>query len=69
MFDEPMAALARSRECFTQAVRDAFGRSVEEEVYAPLEGALRRMRETEEQGALARKQVQTLTLELRMLIL
>lgn len=68
MFDEILSGLLRTEETFTEQVRDAFGQSVDEKVFRPVLEELRKLEHTREEAELREKEIQTLTLELRMIL-
>ena len=68
MFHEIISGLSRTEETFNGQVRDAFGRSVDEEVFQPAIAELQQLERTYDEAELREKEIQALTLELRMIL-
>ena len=68
MFNDIISGLSRAEEDFNRQVRDAFGRSIDEEVFQPAIDELQRLERTCGEAELREKEIQALTLELRMIL-
>lgn len=68
MFNDIISGLLRTEEAFNGQVRDAFGRSIDEEVFQPAIDKLQRLEHTRGEAVLREKEIQALTLELRMIL-
>lgn len=68
MFNDIISGLLQTEEAFNGQVRDAFGRSIDEEVFQPAINELRQLERTRGEAELGEKEIQALTLELRMIL-
>jgi len=68
MFNDIISGLSRTEEAFNGQVRDAFGRSIDEEVFQPAIDELQQLERTRGEAELREKEIQALTLELRMIL-
>lgn len=68
MFDDIISGLSRTEEAFNGQVKDAFGRSIDEEVFQPAIDAIQQLERTRGESELMEKEIQALTLELRMIL-
>lgn len=68
MFSEIIAGLSRAEEEFVGQVRDSFGNSVDEQAFRPMLEELRMLELTSEESEQKVKEIQLLTIELRMIL-
>lgn len=68
MFNDIISSLSRTEEAFNEQVRDAFGKSIDEAVFQPAIDELRQLEHTHGEAELREKEIQALTLELRMIL-
>lgn len=68
MFNEIITGLSRAEETFIGQVRDTFGRSIDEAVFQPVIDELQQLERTCGEAELREKEIQALTLELRMVL-
>lgn len=68
MFNDIISGLSRTEETFNMQVRDVFGRSVDKEVFQPAIDELQRLEHTHSEAELREKEIQALTLGLRMIL-
>lgn len=68
MFNDIISGLSRTGEAFNRQVRDAFGRSTDEDVFQPAIDKLQQLELTRGEAELREKEIQALTLELRMIL-
>lgn len=68
MFNDIISGLSHREETFIEQVRDAFGRSIDEEVFQPAIDELQRLECTRSEAELRKKEIQALTMELRMIL-
>lgn len=68
MFNDIISGLSRTEEAFNRQVRDAFGRSIDEDVFQPAIDKLQQLELTRGEAELREKEIQALTLELRMIL-
>lgn len=68
MFNDIISGLSRVEEAFNGQVRDAFGRSIDKEVFQPAMDELRQLERVHGEAELVEKEIQALTLELRMIL-
>ncbi len=68
MFNDIISGLSRTEETFNRQVRDAFGRSIDEEVFQPALDALQQLERTRGEAEGMEKEIQALTRELRMIL-
>lgn len=68
MFNDIISGLSQTEDAFNGQVRDAFGRSIDEDVFQPAVDELQRLDRTRGEAELREKEIQALTLELRMIL-
>lgn len=68
MFNDILSGLLRIEDAFNRQVRDSFGRSVDEEVFRPATDKLQQLEYARSEAELKEKEIQALTLELRMIL-
>lgn len=68
MFNDIISGLLRTEEIFNGQVRDAFGRSIDEQVLRPAIDELQQLERTRGEAELGEREIQALTLELRMIL-
>ena len=68
MFNDIISGLSRTEEAFNGQVRDAFGKSIDEEVFQPAIDKLQQLELVRGEAELREKEIQALTLELRMIL-
>lgn len=68
MFNEIISGLSQTEEAFIGQVRDAFGSSIDEEVFQPAIDELQRLERTRGEAERMEKEIQALTIELRMIL-
>lgn len=68
MFNDIISGLSRTEEAFNRQVRDAFGRSIDEDVFQPAIDKLQQLELTRGEAELREKEIQALTLELRTIL-
>lgn len=68
MFDEILSGLSQTEDIFVGQVRDAFGKSIDKEIFQPAIDELQRLGYTSGEAELREKEIQALTIELRMIL-
>ena len=68
MFNDIISGLTRTEEVFNQQVRDTFGRSIDDNVFRPALEELQRLENTHNEAEFRVREIQALTLELRMIL-
>lgn len=68
MFNDIISGLSQTEDAFNSQVRDAFGRSIDEEVFQPAIDELQQLERTRGEVELREKEIQALTLDLRMIL-
>lgn len=68
MFNDIISGLSQTEDAFNRQVRDAFGRSIDEDVFQPAIDELQQLERTRGEAELREKEIQALTLELRMIL-
>jgi hypothetical protein len=68
MFNDIISGLSRTEEDFNRQVKDAFGRSINEDVFQPVIEEIQKLEHTRCEAELREREIQALTLELRMIL-
>lgn len=68
MFEDTINALRSAKNDFDSKVADAFGRSIDENVFEPIDAELERLHHEYELAELKMNQIEMLTLELRLIL-
>lgn len=68
MFNDIISGLSRTEDSFNRQVKDAFGRSIDEDVFQPAIEELQKLERTRSEAELREKEIQALTMELRMIL-
>lgn len=68
MFEDTINALRNTQSEFDSKVKDSFGQSIDEKVFEPVKEELEKLKHEYELAELKMNEIQTLTLELRMIL-
>jgi len=68
MFNDIISGLSQTEDTFRGQVRDAFGRSIDEDVFLPVIEEFQKLERAHAEAELREKEIQALTLELRMIL-
>ncbi len=68
MFNDIISGLSRTEESFNSQVKDVFGKSIDSDVFIPTIEELQKLELAYNEAELTEKEIQALTLELRMIL-
>lgn len=68
MFEEISSELSRTRDVFNSHVKDAFGSSIDEEVFQHVIESLQSLESAHNEAEFKKKEIQALTFELRTIL-
>ena len=68
MFDDTINALRSTQSDFDSKVKDAFGKSIDENVFEPVNEELEKLKHEYELAELKMNEIKVLTLELRTIL-
>ncbi len=68
MFDDVLGGLRQTKEAFNEKIQDAFGRSIDKNVFIPIDDELNHLESAYSEAEIKIQEIQTLTIELRMIL-